>query len=126
MLVVSTAVTALTQFFLHVRETKGKKLKVGIADLLELIGSNIDRQCAERIADTVLRHPLVSPGDNKLSDTIHREELVKMLLELSTATAPTHSPTPTAKLSNPPLRQMASKTQPRFSTTLARFSSNSK
>ena len=86
MLVVSAAVTALTQFVLHVMEAKGKKLKIGIADLLQLIAPNFERQCAERIADAVLKHPLVCRGEGKLSDTIHREELVKMLLELSTAT----------------------------------------
>jgi len=37
MLVLSAAVTALTQFVLHVRQAKGKNLKVGIADLLQLI-----------------------------------------------------------------------------------------
>lgn len=85
MLVVSTAVTALTQFFLNLMEAKGQKLKVGIADLLQLIAPNFERKCAEGIADAVLKHPLICRGGNKLSDTIHREELVKMLLELSTA-----------------------------------------
>jgi hypothetical protein len=33
MLVVSAAVTALTQFFLHIMQAKGKKLKEGISDL---------------------------------------------------------------------------------------------
>jgi hypothetical protein len=86
MLVVSAAVTALTQFFLSAMQAKGKKLKVGIADLLQLITPNFDRQCAERIADALLRHPLVRRGDGKLSEAIHREELIKMLLALSTAT----------------------------------------
>lgn len=85
MLVVSAAVTALTQFFLQIMEAKGKKLKVGIADLLQLVAPNFQRDCAERIAEAVLKHPLVCRGGNKLSDTIHREELVKMLLELSFA-----------------------------------------
>lgn len=85
MLVVSAAVTALTQFFLQIMEAKGKKLKVGIADLLQLVAPNFQRECAERIAEGVLKHPLVCRGGNKLSDTIHREELVKMLLELSIA-----------------------------------------
>jgi hypothetical protein len=86
MLVVSAAVTALTQFFLHIMQAKGKKLKEGIGDLLELIAPSFERQCTERIADTILKHPLVCRGDGKLSEAIHREELVKMLLELSTAT----------------------------------------
>jgi hypothetical protein len=86
MLVVSAAVTAVTQFFLNATQAKGKKLKVGTADLLQLIAPNFERQCAERIADAVLKHPLVCRGDGKLSDTIHRQELIKMLLELSTAT----------------------------------------
>ena len=77
---------ALTQFFLHIMQAKGKKLKEGIGDLLRLLAPNFERQCAERIADTVLKHPLVCRGDGKLSETIHREELVKMLLELSIAT----------------------------------------
>jgi hypothetical protein len=86
MLVLSAAVTTLTQFVLHIRQSKGKNLKVGIADLLQLIAPDVQRQCAERISDAVLKHPLVCRGDGKLSETIHREELVKILLELSTAT----------------------------------------
>lgn len=85
MLVVSAAVTALTQFFLHAMQAKGKKLKEGIGDLLQLFAPNFDRDCAERIAETILKHPLVCRGDGKLGETIHREELVKMILELSTA-----------------------------------------
>jgi hypothetical protein len=86
MLVLSAAVTTITQFVLHIRQSKGKTLKVGIADLLQLIAPDVQRQCAERISDAVLKHPLVCRGDGKLSETIHREELVKILLELSTAT----------------------------------------
>jgi hypothetical protein len=85
MLVVSAAVTALTQFFLHIMQAKGKKLKEGVASLLQLVAPNFEHQCAERIADTILKHPLVCRGDGKLSETIHREELIKMVLELSTA-----------------------------------------
>ncbi len=88
MLVVSAAVTALTQFFLHSMQAKGKKLKEGIGDLLLLIAPNFQRDCADRIADTILKHPLVCRGDGKLGETVHREELVKMILELSTATGP--------------------------------------
>lgn len=86
MLVLSAAVTTITQFVLHIRQSKGKTLKVGMADLLQLIAPDVQRQCAERISDAVLKHPLVCRGDGKLSETIHREELVKILLELSTAT----------------------------------------
>jgi hypothetical protein len=85
MLVVSAVVTALTQFFLQIFQAKGKKLKAGIADLLQLVAPDFKRDCVERIAEAVLKHPLVRRADNKLSDTIHREELVKILLELSTA-----------------------------------------
>lgn len=86
MLVVSAVVTALTQFFLHVMQAKGKELCTGVADLLQQIAPKFERPCAERIADAVLKHPLVRRSEGRLSDTIHREELVKILLELATAT----------------------------------------
>lgn len=86
MLVVSAVVTALTQFFLHVMQTKGKELRTGVADLLQQIAPGFQRDCAERIAGAVLEHPLVRRSEGKLSDTIHREELVKILLEMATAT----------------------------------------
>ena len=86
MLVVSAVVTALTQFFLHVMQAKGKELRTGVADLLQQIAPKFERPCAERIADAVLKHPLVRRSEGQLSDTIHREELVKILLELATAT----------------------------------------
>src|SRR5215813_9015196 len=86
MLVVSAAVTALTQFFLHIMQAKGKTLKEGIGGLLQLLAPDFDPGRAERIADTILKHPLICRANGKLSETIHREELVKMLLELSTAT----------------------------------------
>jgi hypothetical protein len=86
MLVVSAAVTALTQFVLHIRQAKGENLKKGVADLLQLIAPNFTRTCAEEISAAVLKHPLVRRADGKLSETIHREELVKILLDLATAT----------------------------------------
>ena len=86
MLVISAVVTALTQFFLHVMEAKGKELRTGVADLLQQIAPAFERACAERIADAVLKHPLVCRAEGKLSDTIHRAELVKIVFELATAT----------------------------------------
>jgi hypothetical protein len=86
MLVISAVVTALTQFFLHVMQSKGKELRTGVADLLQQIAPKFERACAERIADAVLKHPLVRRSEGQLSDTIHREELVKILFELATAT----------------------------------------
>lgn len=86
MLVMSAVVTAMTQFLVHISQAKGRKLREGIADLMQLLAPQFERACAEEIAQQVLTHPLVRRSQGKLSDSVHREELVKLLLELSTAT----------------------------------------
>jgi hypothetical protein len=49
-MLVLSAVTALTQFVLHVRQTKGKNLRFGVADLLQLIAPNFQPSHRDKTA----------------------------------------------------------------------------
>jgi hypothetical protein len=84
LLVFSMAVTVLTQAFTTALGRGGKQLRSGIADLLQQLGIS-QRDLAENIADSVLKHPMISNGTGwfgvKLGTVIHREELTKILMD---------------------------------------------
>jgi len=82
MLLVSMIVTVITQIVTNVLNSRGKYLLHGIADMLEQLNPGINRDVAEEIAELALRNPLVSDANGRLGNVIHREELVKLLLEL--------------------------------------------
>lgn len=82
MLLVSMIITVITQAVNNIFNTRGKHLLTGVADMLEQLDPGITRTIAEEIADKALRNPLVSEGNGKLGNVIHREELTKLLLEL--------------------------------------------
>jgi hypothetical protein len=82
MLLVSMIVTVITQIATHILNSRGKYLLRGVADMLEQLNPGIDREIAEEIADVALRNPLVSDANGRLGNVIHREELIKLLLEL--------------------------------------------
>jgi hypothetical protein len=90
MLLVSMIVTVVTQFFIGLAQLRGKHLLGGIADLLAQIQPGMPRQVAEKIAETVLSHPLVSDVNGRLGSVVHREELTKLLLELASDEGPHH------------------------------------
>lgn len=90
MLVVSMAVTMLTQFMgTAVFDLRGRSLKAGVARLLALMDNGLTRRESKRIADHVLRNPLVGKArlawndGYGLASVIHREELVKLLLDFA-------------------------------------------
>lgn len=90
MLVVSMAVTMLTQFFgTAMIDLRGRALRAGVAQLLALMDRGIKRGEALRIADHVLRNPLVGKGGillrskYGLASVIHREELTKLILDFA-------------------------------------------
>ncbi|MFI4934995.1 MAG: hypothetical protein ACHP7N_10280 [Caulobacterales bacterium] len=87
MLVVSMAVTTLTQVVMTAINLRGQALRGGITELLRLLDRGIHRQEAGEIADHILRDPLVAqpgllPGKRHLAPVILREELTKLLLVL--------------------------------------------
>jgi hypothetical protein len=88
MLVASMAVTVMTGFITHLRNTRGKNLQQGIADLLQLIDPGFTKQVVDAIANTVLTHPLIRDAEGRMGTVIHREELTKLLMELAAGIGP--------------------------------------
>jgi hypothetical protein len=85
MLIVSLAVTVMTEVIARVANMRGHALKGGIAELLRLLDYEIDEKKAELIADQILRDPLVAqrsflPWRYHLAAVVHREELTRLLL----------------------------------------------
>jgi len=96
MLVISMAVTLVNQAILNLLASRGRNLRDGLADMLELLGAGITRKDAETIAEKMLSHPIIGgkiwsrlPArlrrivqTYKYGEIIHREEFIKMLLGL--------------------------------------------
>ena len=83
MLVVSMAVTALTQIVIHITNCRGRHLLKGLTDLLRQIDPALPGKVARKIAATVLTHPLIAEGAGRLGTVIHREDLTRLLFELA-------------------------------------------
>jgi hypothetical protein len=88
MLVASMAVTVMTGFVNHIRNSRGRNLQQGIADLLHLINPNFTTAVVNAIAGAVLTHPLIRDKQGRMGSVIHREELTKLLMELSAGNGP--------------------------------------
>lgn len=88
MLIMSMAVTVLTQSVLGLLQSRGRNLLSGISDLLQQIDPGMQRAVVERIAAAVLTHPMVTGSSRRLGTTIHREELTKLLMDISAGNAP--------------------------------------
>lgn len=88
MLIASMAVTVLTQFLSGLVNLRGKNLARGLSDLLQQIDPNLQRRVAEQITHSVLTHPMISSVGQRLGDTIHREEFVKLLMDLAAGDSP--------------------------------------
>ena len=87
MLMISMAVTVLTQFFNGLINLRGRQLRQGLAELINQLDPNLPANLAMSIAHEVLLHPLIR-GTNMtmgqpLGTVIHREELTKMLMVLA-------------------------------------------
>jgi len=87
MLIVSMAVTLMTQAILALRQSRGRHLLAGLVDLLEQLDPGVERRCAEEIAKMILCSPIINGGkvwgSIRYGEVIHREELTKMLLDLA-------------------------------------------
>jgi hypothetical protein len=88
MLIMSMAVTMVTQGIgTSMLNLKGKALHEVICRLLALMDRNLRVDDARAIADYILRDPLIAPpkltGGNALASVVHREELVKLILDFA-------------------------------------------
>ncbi|MCQ8130858.1 hypothetical protein, partial [Methylomonas rivi] len=88
MLIASMAVTVLTQLISGLLNLRGKNLARGLSDLLQQIDPNLQRNIAEQITRSVLTHPMISSVGQRLGDTIHREEFVKLLMDFAAGEVP--------------------------------------
>jgi len=80
LLIFSLAVTVITQAVTAFLNRKGRHLRDGITNLLRQLGVS-DAAIAKTIAEKILKHPMISV-DGKLGSVIHREEFMKILLDL--------------------------------------------
>jgi hypothetical protein len=83
MLLFSMAVTIVTQFVANLMQSRGKNLLEGLTGLLKQIDPNLPAEAANKIAETVLKHPLVAEANGKLGEVIHREEFTTLLMGLA-------------------------------------------
>jgi len=89
MLIVSMAVTMITQFIgSTLLNLRGKALKEGLTRLMALMDQGLKVDEARRIIDHILRNPLVGSArlfgkGYDLATVIHREELIKLILDFS-------------------------------------------
>ncbi len=88
MLLVSVAVTVLTQAVTGALGWRGRNLARGVVTILHQIDPKITPFCARQIALGILRHPLVARGEGKPGTVIQREELTRILLELAAGREP--------------------------------------
>lgn len=82
LLLFSMAVTVITQAISNLAGRRGRHLRAGLADLLQQLGIPT-AECATKIADSILKHPMIRDGKNKLGTVIHREEFTKLVLDLA-------------------------------------------
>ena len=88
MLMVSLAVTVLTQAIMNGLQTRGKNLRDGIAGLLKQIHGALPDDSSKKIAEALLTHPLIKSAGSRFGTVIHREELTALLLELAAGDGP--------------------------------------
>ena len=85
MLITSMAVTVLTGFVVHLRNTRGRHLLNGLVDLLQHLEPSLPQKVAEEIVTKVLTNPLISQDGGRLGSVIHRDELTLLLLQLASS-----------------------------------------
>ncbi len=88
MLLVSAAVTMLTQAVTGALGWRGKNLVRGLVTILNQVDPKITAFCAQQIALGVVRHPLIARAEGKVGTVIQREELTRILLELAAGREP--------------------------------------
>ena len=91
LLALSMAVTVITQAITTLLNSRGRHLRRGIVDLLQLLDPSLTAEISRSVATAVLTHPLVSGssapllgGRIRLGNVVHREELTKLLMAMAT------------------------------------------
>jgi hypothetical protein len=90
LLALSMAVTVITQAITTIVNSRGRHLRRGLTDLLQLLDPAFDAKRAKEVATRILTYPLVSgsntpfPGGGRLGrrlgNVVHREEFIKLLI----------------------------------------------
>jgi hypothetical protein len=88
MLLVSVAVTLLTQAVTGALGWRSRNLLRGLITILNQLDPKATPFCTRQIAEAVLRHPLIAPAEGKPGTVIQREELTSILLELAAGREP--------------------------------------
>src|SRR5437899_6359937 len=88
MLLLSAAVTMLTQAVTGALGWRGRNLVRGLVTILNQVDPKIAAFCAKQIALGVVRHPLIARAEGKPGTVIQREELTRILLELAAGHEP--------------------------------------
>ncbi|MBD9363369.1 hypothetical protein EBB_23390 [Methylomonas sp. EbB] len=93
MLIVSMAVTLISQGILNLLASRGRNLRTGLADLLELLDARFSRTEAEAISALILTQRTIGGRCRcrlpvwlqffQFGEVIHREEFIKILLDLA-------------------------------------------
>lgn len=89
MLIMSMAVTVLTQLIgTAILNLRGRALSLGLARLLRMIDDRLTQQDSSAIAAHILSGPLIGPPSmigegRRLAGTVHREDLVSLLLRFA-------------------------------------------
>jgi hypothetical protein len=102
MLVVSLAVTLLTQFLTSAINTHGRVLKSGLVNLIAQIDSRLRVNVASEIAQAILTHPMIGEpllGKQRLGSVIHRSELTRLLIEFAVPATEAAPADPSAPIS---------------------------
>jgi len=88
MLLLSAAVTMLTQAVTGALGWRGRNLVRGLVTILNQVDPKITAFCARQIVLGVVRHPLIARAEGKPGTVIQREELTRILLELGAGHEP--------------------------------------
>src|SRR5690348_11256964 len=83
MLITSMAVTVITGYVIHARNSRGRHLLDGLMDLLQHLDPTLPEKLAEEIVTRILTNPLISQDGGRLGTVIHRDELTILLLDLA-------------------------------------------
>jgi hypothetical protein len=107
LLALSMAVTVVTQTLTTIVNSRGRHLRRGLVDLLQLLDPKLTSEASQQVATRILTHPLVSGsntpmsatggtgvaavlnwvrpllGGPRLGNVVHREEFTKMLIGLA-------------------------------------------
>ncbi len=88
MLLMSAAVTVLTQAVTGALGWRGRNLVRGLVTILHQVDPKVTAFCARQIVLAVVRHPLIARAEGKAGTVIQREELTRILLELAAGQEP--------------------------------------